>query len=429
MEKIELQKLITKYYFLELDDQIITKIITQKNFKTYEQVDLFIKKTFILILNNKPSEFINIKRETIISNFINKELSYTNNYIENINQLKKIYPFYNLLENKQEILELNDKLLTINPLFQKIIKNINDNYYKININDDYILLLIESYLKNDSKDIENDDIDEERYQLLLKAKKGDKAAYDQFIESNMKLVISIALHYQTYGDFDDIKQSGNVGLIKAYNKFEIDKNFKFSTFAFYWIRREIIYYLNTNRAVNFPINDYYLISKIKKVIDKLSSQNKPITDQKISKETGIPITQVRRLRKVQLQVDSLNSPAINEDEDTEIINLIKDQCSVEEEYIKKNNKEQILIILNKIKEDNLLNEKEMEVLLMHTGFINNRVYTFDELGKKYNITRQAVQQIYKRSLCKIKTSKYFKKLAQYLEDENLKSKIISPRKI
>ena len=429
MEKIELQKLITKYYFLELNDSIINNIIIQKEFKTYEQVDLYLQKLLILILNNKlvEFEFINIKREVLISNYINKELKYTNSYIENINQIKKLYIFYDLIENKKEILELNKKLLNINSLLKKIFKNIYQNYYKINICDDYFLILLDSYLNNNNQ-VLNTDVDKERYNLLLKAKNGDLHAYHKFIESNMKLVISIIKYYQMCHNFDDLKQCGYIGLIEAYNKFNLGLGYSFSTYAEYWIKREIFDYIHDDRLIKYPKNNYPLLKKIKEAIDELSINNIPITDKNISKKTGISIKKISIIRKTPINVESLDSPTIDGEEETSLINLIKDDFDLEENYINIDTKEQIIKILEQMVKNEILTERDKIILLMHTGFINNKVYKYEEIGKIYHITRQRVDQIYKSALSKIKKSKYFKILANYLTDEELKNKIINKRK-
>ena len=443
MEKNQVIKIINKYYYLELDEKRVNQLINIHKIKTYQQLELFIQEIVILVLNNMSIDNLElINRETLISNFITHELTFSIDFNDNINQITKLYNFYDLIKNKQDLLALNTTLLSINNLLKKIVKNINKYYYKFNINDNYLQSLIDAYSKiefpiideiinTDNYKLYTQDIkklpkisEEERYELLLKAKKGDLIAYQKFIESNLKLVISVAFHYKEYADITDLISCGNIGLIEAYNHFNPDLGFSFSTYAIYWIKNQIFIYLNKNRLIKIPINDYPLIVKIRKAIDSLANKRLPLTDKNIAIETSIPIKQVHRIRSIQLNVDSLDVPTIEGEEETSLLNIIPDDCNIEEEYIEQEKKEKIKTILNQMLENELLTQRELQILLMHTGFINDKVYTYDEIGEKYHISRQRVDQIFKAILIKIRNSQYFKRLAEYLNDDNFKNKIL-----
>lgn len=443
MKKNIITEIKNKNYYLELDEQTLNNIINTNGYKKIEQIELFIQKLIIQVLNEEKQEYITINRIKLLSNYINKELTYSENLQDNINQLKKISYFYQLIKNKSDIKNINNQLTQVNPLFKQFIEFLNRNIYKINSFNTTLLFFIDTEIKIDNNKLNNEinsnqDIydyyktqirsiesitPKQRYELLIKAKNGDELSYKKFIESNLKLVISVALNYKSSADLNDLIQSGNIGLIEAFNKFDLNLGFSFSTYAIYWIKREILLYLNKNHIIQYPINDYPFINKIKKAENILSNLKKALSDKNISEITGIPISKVKRIRSIPLQVESLDIPVIEGEDETALINLVKSNDNIEEEYIEKDTLEQIHIILKNMIEKKFLNEREAQILLMKTGFINNRTYTYDEIGEKYNLTRQRIEQIYKQILKKIRNSKYYKLLADIYSVNEINPKI------
>lgn len=442
-------RLKSKYYYLNLNELDIDNIVSVLKFNSYQQIDNYLWKAIGLILNNNYVDgLISIDRNNLLCNYINCELSFSDDLYDNIFQLKKLNVFYDMVNNNKEILSINYDLISSNRLISNILKNVVTNYSSLNINDSYLTLLIDSYLSINRSDVfesvicelgDNYSIysnelmrikdisDDERNDLLARAKNGDSISYKKFIESNLKLVLYIALRYRQFGDLNDLIQSGNIGLMEAYDKFDINLGYRFSTYAIFWIRREIIFYLNHNYMIKIPSNTYPLISKIKNAEQELERLKMPLTSSNISKKTGIDVEKVNYLRSIPIYVESIDSPLNTEDAESTMADFISSDQDVEQDVFMTLDREKVLDIIDKMLKDNYLNEREQKVLLMKNGFINNRVYTFLEIGNELNVSKQRVEQIYKAILSKIRKSKYLFDFAGCLDDEKIKNKLLNRR--
>ncbi len=244
---------------------------------------------------------------------------------------------------------------------------------------------------------------EEEQELIRRVKKGEEEAKRLFIESNLKLVIEIALKYRDRGlPIQDLIQEGNIGLMVAIDGFDPDRGFKFSTYAYNWIRQRIVRALsNYSRTIRYPV---YLIeqrSKILRTRNNLTIKlNREPTLEEIANELRISEKIVKKIYNIQSQPISLNE-LIGEDSDHEFSCIIPDpNASVEDKVINKICREEI----RKLVDSDILKEREKEIVKYRFGFYSCGILTFDEIGHIYGITRQRVKQIEETALLKLYNS-------------------------
>ena len=438
-------KIKEKYYYLELNEVELSKI----SYSSYEDIDGLINNLITLVLNNNYNgNLITVDRNKLLLNYLSIELVYSDDIFDNLYQLRKLYSFFDRIEDKNNLEKIIINIINSSQILSFILENVFKYYPKLDFNDSYLMLLIDVYSKmvlKDKFDYETGDIgdsyslyqkdircldnisDKERLELLIKAKQGDIIARNRFIESNLKLVILVARYYRQYADFQDLIQCGNIGLIEACDKFDIEKGYKFSTYATWWIRREMIVFLNNNHPFKLPRGVYFMISKIKKIELDMINANVPVTSKEISIRTGIPLSKVEYLRKVSLNVESIDAPISVDDDSSTVSDFISADIDIEEDIISKLNRQEVYdIVLDMIK-DGFIKKREADILLMRNGFINDKVYTFEEIGRKYNITKQRVEQIYTKTLRRIRRSRYRFRFAGCLEDESIKGKLLNRR--
>ena len=380
-----------------------------------------------------------------ISKFIDENITYYNNYSQNVKQLKKIIQFITKMNYEPTvddfILLLNDK-----PTLSNIIKSIKESGNKQFNNDEIIIDLIDAYCIINNIDIELQENEsfyisskstieqylkevsiyptlnkEEEIEILKKIKKGDEAAYEFFINSNLKLVISIAKKYQNpYLELEDIIQEGNLGLIKALEKFDISKGYKFSTYAIHWIRSYIQRSIkNKYTTIRIPIHISSKIDKIKKAINQLNLEGIKITLESLSKITGFTPTEIIELQSYEYEIASLDIPLLGEEDNNHLRDFIPGTNDTEGEVINQNQNSELIKILIKIG----LKERDIYVLIKRYGFIENPL-TLAELGEELNITRERVRQIEEKALRKIRKSPYLQELYELLSiDERTKKHI------
>lgn len=236
------------------------------------------------------------------------------------------------------------------------------------------------------------------------------------------MVVSIAKKYIGRGlSFIDLIQEGNLGLITAVDRYDINKGFKFSTYATYWIRQAITRAIaNKGRNVRIPVHKYEKIRAYKRTVANLETRlNRKPTINEIANEMRLPISKVVELYKIQNDTVSMNI-LIGDNEDTELENFIPSS----EEQI-----EDIVITgtmqleVRKLLEDCNLKPREIEVLMMRFGFDDKKPMTLKEVGKKFNITTERARQIEAQSLMKLRKSRHIKKFAEYMHnpDESLEN--------
>ncbi len=271
--------------------------------------------------------------------------------------------------------------------------------------------------KEASKDSFNLDPDtlKEIIEQIKRGKKIADAAKFRMAKSNLRLVVSIAKRYTNRGlPFLDLIQEGNIGLMKAVDKFEYKKGYKFSTYATWWIRQAISRAIaDQARTIRIPIHMIETINRINKIIRKHIQENgkEPSVDE-IAKEVGLSVDKVKNVIKITKEPISLEAPIGNE-EDGRFGDFVEDKSSVSpmDFMLKADLKNQIDDVLSQ------LNEREKAVIRMRFGLLDDESdRTLEEIGKELNVTRERVRQIESSAIKKLKHPKVGRKLKKYIGD-------------
>lgn len=243
---------------------------------------------------------------------------------------------------------------------------------------------------------------EEEVELAKRVREGDQDAKDELIQCNLKLVVSIAKHYVNRGmDFLDLIQEGNLGLMRAIDKFDYSKGFKFSTYATWWIRQAITRALaDQARTIRIPVHMVENINKITRATRKLTQKlNRDPTAEEIAEELGGDWTasRIREIQQIALDPLSLEKP-VGEEEDSHIGDFIedKDNLSPYEFANRSMETERINEVLSQ------LTEKEARVIRLRYGLEDGRCHTLEEVGKEFNVTRERIRQIEAKALKKLR---------------------------
>ena len=240
--------------------------------------------------------------------------------------------------------------------------------------------------------------------LWVKAKKGNKRAIKRLVELNYCLVIPIAKRFTKRGvDLMDLISDGNIGLMKAVEKFEPEKNIRFSTYATYWIEQFIRKSIEDNsKTIRIPSYMYDIINKWKKIRNTLMAKlNKEPTVKEIAKKIKIPLDQAEEINSTIYSVDNISSldVAMSDDSDTLKKDNIKDNITKTPEAIT----EIIRNAQNVQKAIDCLPEREAEILKMRFGINNTPTYSLDEIGKKFDLSRERVRQIELKAFQRLKS--------------------------
>lgn len=241
---------------------------------------------------------------------------------------------------------------------------------------------------------------EEEKKLALRIKDGDQKAVDTLVEHNLRLVVSIAKHYTGCGlSLLDLIQEGNVGLIEAAKKYDVDKGFRFSTYATWWVRQKIGRALSDqSRSIRVPAHIAELVSKIKKIMGTMTQElGRTPTEEEIAKKLNIEVDKVKVALDMSQAVSSLDVP-VGEDEETTIGDLQADPSvkNLMANLIDEANRQIIETVFA------TLNEREANVLRLRFGMNVNHAYTLEEVGNELGITRERVRQIETRALRKMR---------------------------
>ena len=324
-----------------------------------------------------------------------------NDYFKDLNidsnQYEKICDY--LENNGITIMNINDM---DDDLFDDALPEVDDDT-DLDIGDDITLsIMSDDPVKIYLKEIGNYPLlsMDEEVELAKKIAEGDQYATERLTESNLRLVVSIAKKYVGRGlSFLDLIQEGNLGLIKAVDKFDYSKGYKFSTYATWWIRQAITRSIaDQSRTIRIPVHMSEVINKAYRISRSLLQElGREPTEEEIAKEMNLPVEKVREIMKISADPISLDTP-IGEEDDSHLGDFIKDDTIMgpEDAAAYTMLQDQIQKLLT------TLSEREQRVLILRFGLLDGRTRTLEEVGKEFNVTRERIRQIEAKALRKLR---------------------------
>ena len=252
---------------------------------------------------------------------------------------------------------------------------------------------------------------DQEVELAQRIRKGDKRALERLTKANLRFVVSVAKQYQNQGlSLPDLINEGNVGLIKAAEKFDETRGFKFISYAVWWIRQSILQAIaEQSRLVRLPLNQVGSVNKITRELNKFEQEHerKPSVDE-IAERVDLPEDKIADAMKVNSRHVSMDAP-IADGEDSSLIDFLSgDSSNTDRELAIESLKAEVSRILK------LLTDKEQKVLRAFFGIDGSPEMTLDEIGEKYNLTRERVRQIKEKALRRLRHNTKNKLLKSYL---------------